>query len=180
MEVMARYRSGPYELELIRDECPSEPYWSFIGEWTENKHTRYTFRELFGEGGSYVVFAVWHNVGGAITWETWRRGEQPQGGSSWHPRPPDRLWIATTANVLREFPGHTRRSAIARARRCMAEELAVWESYYRGDVFGWRVAGPDVEDSCYGYYGETELPYMRECAADAAGVPAESWILVHE
>lgn len=180
MDVMERYRSGPYELEIVREDWAEEPDWSFIGEKMENRHACDTFRDLFGEGGQHVVFAVWQSNSGALTWTAWRRGEQPMDGGCWTKRPPDWFYFVPVYRVLREYSGRKRRSALWHARQCLAAELRAWSAYYTGDVFGYQVSGPDVQDSCWGHYGATEFPYMQQCAADAAGVPAESWVLVYE
>lgn len=50
------------------------------------------------------------------------------------------------------------------------------EAWQNGEVYGWTltrfvasVGESAVElDSCWGYYGDAEIPYMYECATDAA------------
>lgn len=42
----------------------------------------------------------------------------------------------------------------------LEQEVKTYDAYLRGAVFGWVCD----EDSCWGYYGEEEIPYMLECA----------------
>lgn len=47
--------------------------------------------------------------------------------------------------------------------------LAEYVAYCVGDVYGYTVETEDGEqlDACWGYFGDVELPYLRECINDA-------------
>lgn len=47
--------------------------------------------------------------------------------------------------------------------KALKQEIKTYEAYARGDVLGWRCG----EDSCWGYYGFDEIPYMLEVALGA-------------
>lgn len=47
--------------------------------------------------------------------------------------------------------------------------LYAWQAYRDGEVYGYAVESPSGEtlDSCSGYYGDRELPYLRLCIKEA-------------
>lgn len=74
------------------------------------------------------------------------------------------------------------KKARAKAEACIIAEVELQDHYIRGDVFGWELrplvngVPGDVEESCWGYYGASEIPYMLETAlgsAAAAGAAVE-------
>ena len=66
------------------------------------------------------------------------------------------------------------KGAIAKAEDLLKAEIAVANAYVSGDVYGWQtfelVDGTKGKrlDSCWGYYGSDEIPYMLECALGSA------------
>lgn len=56
------------------------------------------------------------------------------------------------------------------ARRVLEAEVAEMSAYLTGEVYGWRVVGPDgsTVDSCWGYYGlDLNREYMLQCGHEA-------------
>lgn len=66
------------------------------------------------------------------------------------------------------------KGALAKAEDLLKSEVAVQDAYVSGSVFGWESyalverdgepAKGEFLDSCWGYYGISEVPYMLECA----------------
>lgn len=49
-------------------------------------------------------------------------------------------------------------------------EIKTYSAYVNGDVYGFRVLEGDEEiDSCWGFYGSEEIPYMLEAALGSEG-----------
>jgi len=62
----------------------------------------------------------------------------------------DGFIYADRDEIQKEFDGD-----VARARECLKSELAAWDTYFQGDVYGYVVEDPDGNhrDSCWGFYG---------------------------
>ena len=62
------------------------------------------------------------------------------------------------------------KGALAKAEDLLKSEVAVQDAYVSGSVFGWESYAlvnntkGEFLDSCWGYYGSREIPYMLECA----------------
>lgn len=80
-------------------------------------------------------------------------------------------YIYVTAEDIRQ---HWKWERITERRRAFIEEVlqrevAVYDSYLRGEIYGWTVCTKDdgeQVDSCWGYVGDYE--YVKQEAADAA------------
>jgi hypothetical protein len=73
------------------------------------------------------------------------------------PRSDSRVFGYVTSEALADFPPDS-------AESVLATELAEYAAWCEGEVFGYVVSSPDGEnlDSCWGYYGNGELTYIRE------------------
>jgi hypothetical protein len=57
-----------------------------------------------------------------------------------------------------------------RVESCLKAEVATYSAYANGEVYGFRVMKEGEEiDSCWGYYGSEEIPYMLEQALGVEG-----------
>lgn len=54
------------------------------------------------------------------------------------------------------------KSVIEKATRVLRGEVEVYDAYITGEVFGWTIGNDEDEniDSCWGYYGTSEIDYM--------------------
>lgn len=82
-------------------------------------------------------------------------------------------WLDDPRSSSRIF-GYVTREACASAgitdaQAALDAELAEYGAWCEGEVFGYTVTDPDGNeiDSCWGYYGDDELPYVRERIAEA-------------
>lgn len=70
--------------------------------------------------------------------------------------------VATPADLVREGIDATK------ARDSLAGDVAPWRAYLEGDCYFYRVAYADgTEDACFGFYGEDEIPYMKDAGRAA-------------
>jgi hypothetical protein len=72
--------------------------------------------------------------------------------------------------------------ACAKARELLKAEIEVQNAYISGDVYGWELyamrenSKTEFLDSCWGYYGNSQIPHMLECAlgsSEAASAAVE-------
>ena len=64
---------------------------------------------------------------------------------------------------------HITKKDIERAKALLESEVKVYDSYLRGEVFGWVISNEieDHIDSCWGYYGTGEIEHMVSEAKNA-------------
>ena len=77
-----------------------------------------------------------------------------------------------TRDVLKEYGYKIATKGVKeKIREVLERELETYSAYVSGDVFGWRLldAEGEEEDSCWGYYGSGEFPYMLRCALGEEG-----------
>lgn len=74
--------------------------------------------------------------------------------------------FATRKAVLEAFVAKRITKEIReRVESCLKAEVKTYSAYANGDVYGFRVLEGDEEtDSCWGFYGHEEIPYMLEAA----------------
>ena len=72
-------------------------------------------------------------------------------------------WIYMTKEKIKEEWGEGE-EAYEKAQKCMEDEVQTYDDYITGQVYGFRIEGPDEEelDSCSGYYGDDGKKYMIE------------------
>jgi hypothetical protein len=77
--------------------------------------------------------------------------------------------FATRERALESFGAkRLTRQVRAKIEACLQSEIETYSAYADGDVYGFRVLEGDEEtDSCWGFYGMTEIPYMLEAALGA-------------
>lgn len=85
------------------------------------------------------------------------------------------IWIDRD-DIRKHFPAW---EIITRKRRAslidaLTAEVKTYAAYRAGECYGWIVSSPDDEhlDSCWGYIGDDETPYMREQANESAEMHA--------
>lgn len=67
---------------------------------------------------------------------------------------------ASIARLREEYGNLDRADLIERGTSCLQSEVAAYDQYLRGEVYGYVVsldADPDITDSCWGYYGMDDV-----------------------
>lgn len=194
---------GEYEGYIIRDEDPQNPRteWDNLGRMV-CCHQRYNL------GDTDDVSAWVRRSGNAGNWtaiEKHLREEEDaalilplylydHGGLTMSTGPFGDRWdsgqvgfiYVTHAALDREYstPGCTREIALGRAHNQLEAEVATYDAYLRGDVYGWQILDCDGNhvDGCFGFFGDDgrrsamgEMRYALEhLAASAARRESET------
>lgn len=76
---------------------------------------------------------------------------------------------ATRKEILENYGGKKlTKDLIDKATDCLKGEVETYDSYLRGEVYGYRILGDkgEVIDSCYGYYSEEDAKKEAEYMVD--------------
>lgn len=182
-----------YKIEIHQDEPPENPrdcmdelgtivYW----------HSRYTLggkQDLNGrreypdespqevidrlaDGGEYLPLYLMDHSGLSLRTSDSQFRACDSAGWDWG----QVGWIFCPRDTIVSEYGDDSPDSREKCRRCLQGDVDTFGDYLSGDVYGWSVTGPDGErgDSCWGYYGDSEWPYMLQCGREAVDCTIEA------
>lgn len=168
-----------FEATIVFDHSPHEPDWGPEVHWA--RKTR-----------AYIDEIVYDDRGYERAY--YRIGIQSGSYSSSHSRIPpgfrtqrdwaddnyDAILYASKKELVDFAWGKLKPGPSAEQVWLILESMAeVWCAYWNGDVYAWKVDAKDgieaVGDSCWGYYGDRELPYVEECARESLAAAEEEY-----
>lgn len=182
MHAVQRYESEQKIVEIYVDECPENPRdemetVSTLWCW----HRRYCLgskKEAKERGLNPSDYSGWDELRAAIEKRVKPVMLLPvfmyeHGDVALSTEPFSCPWdsgqvgfIFAQRNRLKDFGAKIATKKVrASIEKALLSELQTYEAYINGEVFAYRVLeGGVVTDSCAGYYGADEIPYMLQCA----------------
>lgn len=70
------------------------------------------------------------------------------------------------ATVAKEY-GNNSPETVANVEHGVTVEQEAINAFCEGNVYGWEVEKGGFHDSCWGYYGDYDDPYMLQCARES-------------
>jgi len=181
MQVVERYAFEDKVVEICVDECPENPREEMdcagtLWCW----HTRYSFGNKQERQGAKSFdpssYSGWEALEAAIRKEVKPVVLLPvymydHGGVAFSTRPFGCRWDSGQVGFIfakrDQLKNWGAKIATAKVKEmitaALEQEIKTYAAYANGDVLGWRCG----EDSCWGYYGLDEIPYMLEVALGA-------------
>jgi hypothetical protein len=87
--------------------------------------------------------------------------------------------IFVTPDEIKKDFGEITEEVTARVTRILKEEVAIYDQYMRGEVWGWELEDEgEATEGCFGFYGDTlaDTGMLESIPEKARHLAAEAWV----